>query len=451
MPGQTSYPSVVDINKDTLYDIVSTCNPGGVWLWAGDGGALPVWTPLDTIVLGGVYMYKTAVGDFNQDGNPDIAATSWPGVYVWTGNGAYNPSWTARVRPITTGFFIAIDVADLNHDNISDIVAAPTGTDHLGVNVWLSDGNPSPAWIRQPAPGPDTTLRYRYLTIADVNEDGDMDIVAGHQNDQQGIKVWTGNGGTGGQVIFTPQASPALSGEYFQVAVGDVNNDSHPDIVGAHRNTGIDVWLGDGATNPNWTPVSGPSVSGNFNGVALGDLNLDGNLDIVATDLTTQTTAAWFGNGGPGGNFVWTLAPAFSPGGYYEGVNVTDVNRDSKPDVIASYVTGNRIQVWINDLTGANESKPMPAGKIGVCTPNPFSNKTTIDLVLTNDSDVSLKIFDQIGRLIRTTDGARLNAGHHALSWDGRDSEGRFARNGIYFLMIDVNGKITKKSAVLIR
>jgi hypothetical protein len=233
--------------------------------------------------------------------------------------------------------------------------------------------------------------------------------------------------------------------------VGDVNNDSHPDIVGAHRNTGIDLWIGDGAANPHWTQVLAPSVSGNILGVALGDLNLDGNLDIVATDQSTLSTLAWFGNGGPGGNFVWTPAPSFSPGGYYEGVYITDVNRDSKPDVVAGYVTGNCIQVWINDLLGANESRPAIADRIGACAPNPFSNKTTIDLALINDSDVSLKIFDQMGRLIRAKGGMRLGKGHHALAWDGRDSKGRLARNGIYFLMIDINGQITEKSAVFIR
>ncbi|HEX7320926.1 MAG TPA: hypothetical protein VF399_11310 [bacterium] len=66
MPGQSYYPEIVDVNNDSIYDIVSHCNPGGVWLWASDGGYLPSWTPLDTITMPGIYMFCAAAGDFNQ-------------------------------------------------------------------------------------------------------------------------------------------------------------------------------------------------------------------------------------------------------------------------------------------------------------------------------------------------------------------------------------------------
>ncbi len=451
MPGQSYYPEIADVNSDSILDIVSQCNPGGVWLWASDGGYLPNWTPLDTITMPGIYMYCAAAGDFNQDGNTDLVATSWPGMYAWTGDGAANPAWTSQARPATVGFFIGCETADFNNDGISDIAAATSGGSNLGLNVWLSDGNTSPSWIRQPAPGPDTTLDYHTLEAADVNRDGNMDIVAGHQNDNFGIKVWTGDGGSGGMVAFTAQASPASSGQYLNVAVGDVDNDSNPDIVGAHLNTGIGVWLGDGQANPSWTPATAPAVSANIWGIALGDLNQDGNLDIVASNVTSNQVQAWFGNGGQGGSMEWTLAPAFTPTAGYEGIEIIDVNRDGHPDVIAGCWSLNGVQVWINDLTGVLENERGQQFSAGNCVPNPFAHRTRLAVQLRETANVSWKVFDQLGRLVKASESVKLASGNHTLTWNGKDRNGLRVKSGAYFLVVRVGDQVSTRSIVLVR
>ncbi len=437
VPGQTYYPSVVDVNKDNYPDIIAASNPEGIWLWAGDTSFLPRWSPLDTIEMPGLRFYSTGIGDFNRDGNADMVATSYPGVYTWTGDGAPNPRWTLQSQPDQSGFYIGSQAKDLNHDNICDIVASSTGGSRKGISVWLSDGNTNPGWIRQPAPGPDTTYDYHTVTVADVNKDGHLDIVAGHQNDRLGIKVWTGNGGQGGQVIFTPQASPTTSGQYLTVAVGDVNNDGNPDIVGAQQQVNIGVWLGDGNINPHWTPANGPPASGDYWGVALGDLNGDRNLDIVASNVGSREIQAWFGNGGQGGNLVWTPAPAFSPSAGYEGVVITDVNHDNKPDVIAGNWSARGIQVWINNITTIEENRSSePAAFTFDCRPNPFSQKIDLILRMAEENTLTIKVFDLTGRLIKVIVNKRILPGQYQFFWDGTDSEGRSVTSGTYFVRI---------------
>jgi hypothetical protein len=450
-PGQSYYPEIADVNKDSIYDIISHCNPGGVWLWAGDGGYLPNWTPLDTITLPGIYTYCAAAGDFNQDGNADLVASSWPGMYTWTGDGAANPAWTSQARPATVGFFIGCETADFNNDGVSDIAAATSGGSGLGINVWLSDGNANPSWIRQPAPGPDTTLDYHTLEVADVNRDGNMDIVAGHQNDNLGIKVWTGDGGPGGTVHFTAQAGPVSSGQYLNVAVGDINNDSNPDIVGAHLNTGIDVWLGDGQANPQWIPATAPAVSANIWGIALGDLNQDGNLDIVAANISSNQVQAWFGNGGQSGGMEWTPAPAFTPTGGYEGIEIVDLNRDGDPDVIAGSWYSNGVQIWLNDLTGVLENEHGQHYSMGNCVPNPFADRTRVAVQLRETAIVSWRVFDQLGRLVTASEPVKLAVGNHPVTWDGKDKNGLKVKSGTYFLVVRIDDRVSTKSVVLVR
>jgi len=73
-------------------------------------------------------------------------------------------------------------------------------------------------------------------------------------------------------------------------------------------------------------------------------------------------------------------------------------------------------------------------------SPNPFSQTTVISFELVKDENVSIRIFDVEGRLIRTLASGALNAGVYALTWDSRDnphgSGGNAMDEGIYFLQL---------------
>jgi len=69
-------------------------------------------------------------------------------------------------------------------------------------------------------------------------------------------------------------------------------------------------------------------------------------------------------------------------------------------------------------------------------SPNPFSQSTVISFQLVKDENVSLKIFDVEGRLIRTLAQGTMSKGTHELTWDARDENGSMVHAGIYFLKI---------------
>ena len=66
--------------------------------------------------------------------------------------------------------------------------------------------------------------------------------------------------------------------------------------------------------------------------------------------------------------------------------------------------------------------------------PNPFSDKTTIDLTLKNNSDVVVSIYNSFGQLVTTPVNSSLPAGKHSIEINA----GNFA-NGIYSCMVSVN------------
>jgi hypothetical protein len=65
--------------------------------------------------------------------------------------------------------------------------------------------------------------------------------------------------------------------------------------------------------------------------------------------------------------------------------------------------------------------------------PNPFNPRTTIALDLPRAGEVSLRVFDIRGRLVRTLHDGPLAEGRHELIWNGDDDNRRAMASGLYF------------------
>jgi hypothetical protein len=65
--------------------------------------------------------------------------------------------------------------------------------------------------------------------------------------------------------------------------------------------------------------------------------------------------------------------------------------------------------------------------------PNPFGVSTDVVFRLPEAAEVSVRIYDVSGRLVRTLVERLVPAGEHAVAWDGRDTDGRRVAAGVYF------------------
>lgn len=73
--------------------------------------------------------------------------------------------------------------------------------------------------------------------------------------------------------------------------------------------------------------------------------------------------------------------------------------------------------------------------------PNPFNKSTQINLTLSKDSDISVKIFNVKGQLVRQLSATKLKAGNHQLRWDAKDDTGKEVSGGIYVCTLKSAGK----------
>jgi hypothetical protein len=83
--------------------------------------------------------------------------------------------------------------------------------------------------------------------------------------------------------------------------------------------------------------------------------------------------------------------------------------------------------------------------------PNPFSSTTTIRYALPIDSNVSLKIYDITGRVVRTLVDGEQKAQYYTINWDGRANTGEKAASGIYFTRMVAGKFVATQKTVLLK
>ena len=83
-------------------------------------------------------------------------------------------------------------------------------------------------------------------------------------------------------------------------------------------------------------------------------------------------------------------------------------------------------------------------------SPNPFNPSTTIKFYTPNTSDVTIKIYDMLGREVTTLINHQTTAGYHVVYWNGKDSRGENVASGIYLYRLTAgNFSETKKMNLL--
>ncbi len=68
--------------------------------------------------------------------------------------------------------------------------------------------------------------------------------------------------------------------------------------------------------------------------------------------------------------------------------------------------------------------------------PNPFNPETVIKFTLPQDTPVTLKVYNILGRVVNTLVDEMLPAGDHSVIWDGKNESGRDVASGVYFYRI---------------
>ncbi len=110
-------------------------------------------------------------------------------------------------------------------------------------------------------------------------------------------------------------------------------------------------------------------------------------------------------------------------------------------------------EFFVNDVNiGITGDDPVPA-KYALMQnyPNPFNPTTRIQFNLKAKGQVSLKIYNVAGQLVRSLTNEVWEAGSHTIDWNGRNDLGSSVASGVYFYRIEAGEFESTRKMVLLR
>ena len=337
-PNDRTYDAdLVDLDLDGDLDLVrvdrSAVAPIRIFLNAGNGtftdrsvnragigpSLLPplvdITTTLETGPSPSQNAAEISTGDVDGDSRPDLLLSNWAGsqnalllnrlstlgrfVIANTAGDAFSDPSLVGLRNRGGGF------GNFNHDTRLDIIFPTIDTTASDI-VLINNGNNAAGvpqftvrtdWVKGPAPGfgAPQNAGGGDLKVADLDGDGDDDVVVGSPYETKGRILWNDNGTRLVELDATRYPVPARA---YDVEFGDLDRDGDIDIIFAHFGGGgeekVLINRGGSDRNMKFEPVPradlwfretamgvSPTTPSFQLSASFGDYDLDGDLDLV--------------------------------------------------------------------------------------------------------------------------------------------------------------------------
>ncbi len=133
----------------------------------------------------------------------------------------------------------------------------------------------------------------------------------------------------------------------------------------------------------------------------------------------------------------------------------TIVIEDANLDNVGPYDLTLDAYAAVSDVPEASEGvgEPLDPARLVLQAqqPNPFHADAHLRFSIPTERPVLARVFDAHGRLVRVIMDAPAVAGTHDLTWNGRDSNGEEAPNGIYHLQLRAGSEVARQKLVRLR
>jgi uncharacterized repeat protein (TIGR01451 family) len=345
-----------------------------------------------------------AVADLNHDTFLDLVvaveATVPSRIYVLLGNGAGafapGPDSPIDVRK----YPVCIAVGDLNGDTHPDLAVANSANvseDPMSSNISILLGDGAGEFT-EAAGSPVTAGSQPYwVAIANMNADATPDLVVANSASNS-VSVLIGSG----SAAFNPPVNIAVGAAPRSLVVADFNGDTFKDIAVGNNGEALNhlsVLLGTDATGTAFAAPVSYSIGGQgTRSLVLTDLNGDTRPDIVAANQTTSNVSVLLASAL--GNGTFSLAGTYSSAGAETasgafGVNAGDFNGDAMSDIVVTNLNRDFVTVFTGDGAGGLTSPRRITAGQGTLYPGvgDFNGDTRPDLAISNYGTGNVNVF----------------------------------------------------------
>lgn len=437
-------PYVLDVDKDGKQEIllsIRAAATGGkrgllVSSVIGDiehnsGGSFETWVTeffVDRGNYGGGSPYHAVPADLNGDGNWEIVNHTWNlfnfyNVTVTSPNAYQAPDPNSPTRfyqataPLDQEAIFGGAAADVDGDG-NDEAYFPN---FRSGDLYVIDYNPGDdvlsidgSHVVNVISGFGAALGTFGASLFDVDKNGRINILCGSTFPRTILSA---------ELIGSDPRNPA---HYATSVIYAGESDVQRNIV-------VKDSLGVITTTSLNTAAFASKVQANFRGNPI-DFDDDGNYELIVSFQGNQDSVTTT-------NLTWN--PATSK---YDTVVTKIVNSKSWSFQRLEYVGGG-LDVENRPITLITPEDYVLEQNY----PNPFNPTTAIRYTLPINKRVSLRIYDMMGRVVRTlVDDQFQQAGRHEVTWDGKNAHGQRAASGVYIYALEFgNFKKTNRMTLL--
>jgi hypothetical protein len=421
-----SFPPYPDWRKFVLYNQSNQLQSDPGW-WSRDSTSAT----------------EVRIADFNNDQHQDIFGGNGDGSFppdaIYFGAAgdtlSHTVGWTATNSTWTTG----VAVADFDHDGDVDVATSNQGVApnaNRPVYIFINNNGSlerSPSWVSS------ASEISSAIAWGDVNGDGFEDLAVSKWVNFRSCVFYNDSG----SIEHTPSWNANTTQGQKGIAWADINGDSLQEIaIGGSIPTQVYPNTGGilGAA-PIW---QSQNASHGTQDLAWADVDEDGDPDLATAEFSTGQFRIYLNRNGQ-----LDLTPSWQ----FDSPNVGtalafgDINNDGHVDLVVGVSGQPCVSVFYSQLVSVVEEDPRPGSfTLRQNYPNPFNPGTTIAFGLSHSSFVVLKVFDVLGREIRTLINDRLQQGNHSVQWNASDEPG-----GVYFYRLQSEGWVESRKMLLVK